>query len=716
MRYLAWVLLLGLATLVIPEAIHAQGPSELVVLHTDLSDERSAEEGMIVRAYFTLRKADGSPILKEQIDLTDVGTIELLGENRTARAVVDEPDVPIKIVVLLDSSGSMIPNIGVARAAAQKALGVAPERAQIFIYHFSALEINQSLGSRESFSENRELWQREIDAWRPKDNAVTCLYNATYQAVQLLAEAARPEERRAVIVFTDGVDETLSGEQCSERGPENTILKAQEFNVPIYSIGLCESNSCGQIDVGGLERLSRRTNGNPVTGRIDELEARFAEIMAILDSQWMARATVFPRKGDNRATLTINPEGKDPPILGDFNIRSLTDYFPPPVFEPSATYQEEADSYLINLNASNLQSVSSLQITIFNVQGGTVVEEVPVPLAGVQSPITLSAAQLQAEQDYCFQVRATNQAGEAIRLSDDLVERGHDPMVLGESCVSYMPKLGFTIDAITPRWADNKLDIQLNVLGGGRRQLIFNGTIVHKSGSKIIDISRAVPDQDLVIRIDLPDDLRDAGEKDEFLVRLRTEAGGQTLEHERSFTITDAPARPNLILPIGLGFLFVAAVVVVVGLIYQSRLSRPQALPAPRQYSDLTGPLIEPPPKGRPKIGGRDPAAAGPRLRIKVVQTPDPTQKQVMTVSAFPFLIGRGERDTQLPIPGDNGMSRHHVQISLSGGELTLTDLKSLNGTFIEEKRLVANQPMPIKGQTRVRLGPHTIIEIEPLK
>ena len=43
----------------------------------------------------------------------------------------------------------------------------------------------------------------------------TCLYDAAYQAVEMASTT--PPGRRAVVLFTDGKDETASGEQCSFR-------------------------------------------------------------------------------------------------------------------------------------------------------------------------------------------------------------------------------------------------------------------------------------------------------------------------------------------------------------------------------------------------------------------------------------------------------------------------------------------------------------------
>jgi hypothetical protein len=51
------------------------------------------------------------------------------------------------------------------------------------------------------------------------------------------------------------------------------------------------------------------------------------------------------------------------------------------------------------------------------------------------------------------------------------------------------------------------------------------------------------------------------------------------------------------------------------------------------------------------------------------------------------------------------GVSREHAAISQSGHTLMLTDLGSTNGTFLNEQRLVPNQPRILRDGDMIRLG-----------
>lgn len=706
MRYA--ILLLLLLTIASAGPLHAQSApdAEVVVVHTTVT-EQAAEDGLILRAYFTLRDSSGATVLEDAVDLDANGTITLLSDNRNAQVQIEEPDGPIKIVLLLDASGSMSNSIAIAREAAIKALESVPPNAQLFVYQFTTLDVNESIGSPASFSARPDLWAGEVAAWSSQPNASTCLNNAAFRAVQLLAETARPEDRRAVILFTDGKDELAGGERCSQREIDNAVLSANEHDIPIYTVGLCESLSCNSINEGVLADIARRTNGTAVTGELDEVEDRFQEIMDTLNSQWMARVTLYPRRGPNPAVLTVNTRDGQTALLGNFSFESDLDYFPPPTFTPMVEYREAEDLFVLNLRAADTGAIRTASIDILDTERGTIVETVPLAIERLDEPVTIPATALLAEREYCFQIRAANATGESLERGREEVERGGDPSVLGERCVVYEPRLTFVIDAITPRWDSEKLDIQLDLRGVGQRQPVFDGTIVGSTGAKVVDITGVVPNADQVIRIDLPAPLRRAGERDEFIVQLRTEAGGTVLEDDRSFSVI-APSEPSVVLPVAFGILFVLALGATVWIWYRMQEGKPQPLPEPRVYNDLTTAHA---PAGATTTGPR--STLPPRIDIAITKTPDPTQKRTKTVSDFPFVIGRGERETQLTIHGDQGISRQHLQISVTGGQFTITDISS-NGTFIGDRRLTQNEPEPITTRTQVRLGKNTIIELNP--
>lgn len=51
------------------------------------------------------------------------------------------------------------------------------------------------------------------------------------------------------------------------------------------------------------------------------------------------------------------------------------------------------------------------------------------------------------------------------------------------------------------------------------------------------------------------------------------------------------------------------------------------------------------------------------------------------------------------------GVSRHHAKMNVTSGGFTLEDLGSANGTWLNENRLAAGKPRPLKGGDQIRFG-----------
>ncbi|MBN1483168.1 MAG: FHA domain-containing protein [Chloroflexia bacterium] len=77
------------------------------------------------------------------------------------------------------------------------------------------------------------------------------------------------------------------------------------------------------------------------------------------------------------------------------------------------------------------------------------------------------------------------------------------------------------------------------------------------------------------------------------------------------------------------------------------------------------------------------------------------------------ILIGRGDAAggifPEVDLTQDNGymagVSRRHARIIRRGDEFYLEDLESMNGTFLNRKRLPPHTPTPFEGGDEIRLG-----------
>lgn len=58
-----------------------------------------------------------------------------------------------------------------------------------------------------------------------------------------------------------------------------------------------------------------------------------------------------------------------------------------------------------------------------------------------------------------------------------------------------------------------------------------------------------------------------------------------------------------------------------------------------------------------------------------------------------------------MTITGDRQISREHASINLKDGQYTVTDLRSSNGTYLDDVRLNVNEEAPLYPDALIRLG-----------
>ncbi len=80
-------------------------------------------------------------------------------------------------------------------------------------------------------------------------------------------------------------------------------------------------------------------------------------------------------------------------------------------------------------------------------------------------------------------------------------------------------------------------------------------------------------------------------------------------------------------------------------------------------------------------------AAAVPRGRLVVVDSPALPAGDVLTVDSLPLTFGRGG-DNAVALDGDDFASARHAQVEARGDGLWVEDLGSTNGTFVNGARV----------------------------
>jgi predicted Zn finger-like uncharacterized protein len=94
----------------------------------------------------------------------------------------------------------------------------------------------------------------------------------------------------------------------------------------------------------------------------------------------------------------------------------------------------------------------------------------------------------------------------------------------------------------------------------------------------------------------------------------------------------------------------------------------------------------------------------GMKLSIAVLQGPD--SGALFPIEKSSITIGRAQADIVL---NDPEVSRTHARIEVKEKEVLLKDLKSTNGTYVNEQRVLE---LPIEDKTEFRMGSTTLMLI----
>jgi VWFA-related protein len=310
------VLLLVCSVLILPVA--AQQDARISVNYAEVASESSTSQS--VNIFYTLFNEQDKAIPNPG---QTTAQLVLNGQTFTA-SKVGKPTTPFYIVLVLDNSNSMKSNAPKLREAALAAIRSAPDGTNIGILRF-----NHQIEPPSGFDTDKGLLNNIIGSLtNDQFTGGTCLYDATFAAVDALKIA--PAGRRAVILFTDGVDEDQFGNKPCSQATEDTVIKnAQDSqNTPIYTIGLTGSS---ETDFNSLKNMADRTGGLASAGSVNELAFVFQEVINTLASQQQATfdSICLPNGSYSGAiTVTISqPSTNASGVVGNINL--TTDCFLP---------------------------------------------------------------------------------------------------------------------------------------------------------------------------------------------------------------------------------------------------------------------------------------------------------------------------------------------------------------------------------------------------
>jgi Ca-activated chloride channel family protein len=227
-----------------------------------------------VALYVTVMDADKRlvpDLIEEDFEVYDNGKLQTVTS-------FDNKPLPITVVVMLDSSGSMTLALDLVKSAAEQFLLRMMPEDQGMVGAFN----DKIQFAQDGFTNSRDELVRSLknlDFGYP-----TRLYDAVNMS---MAQLKGIPGRRVVLVFTDGDD------NASKVGAGDVTDRARTEEVMIYSIGLQNDYFDGQRRVRsqpdrGLKNLSSETGGGFfLLKKTDELGPTFTRVAQELHSQYV---------------------------------------------------------------------------------------------------------------------------------------------------------------------------------------------------------------------------------------------------------------------------------------------------------------------------------------------------------------------------------------------------------------------------------------------
>jgi VWFA-related protein len=242
----------------------------------------------LVRVFVTVTDGEGrlvTDLRREDFSVRDNGRLRPID-------VFDDTPVPIRLVTMLDVSGSMARDVEVLRKAADELFQrlSADDLARV---GFFGNRIRIASGFTRDVTTLRSTLPEPGDA-----GGLTPLWLATDTALRSFPESSGGH-RRVILIMSDGKDS--SGAYLEKLTADDIVARAQQADVMIYGIGLPNRisnrattpgsfrSSLDDNKVGAdLARVAGETGGGYAElGPRDDLSAEFSRVMRELHSQYL---------------------------------------------------------------------------------------------------------------------------------------------------------------------------------------------------------------------------------------------------------------------------------------------------------------------------------------------------------------------------------------------------------------------------------------------
>lgn len=651
--------------------------------------------GLSLELVFTLLDADEQVMIGADID---TATVEL--SNGSYPAVVQKLETPWSIVILMDSSATMANYQASAafktvRTTAADSIEKAPRDSS-----FAVLRFDDRAPTALDFTTETDKVKNALRRLQATVGGSSCLNNAAYEAVNKLSGASG---RRAVIIFS------ASADNCAQRTAQDVVALAKQNHIQIYSIGLKGFS----ISEQELEALSNPTGGLASTREESDLGFAFGNVMAVLNHQWEAKATLYPPAGQQTAQLKVTL--KDTSVLTSAPVpfESTQDYPRPPEIRLKGEVQSTNDGLIFNLDIVSADKIKQLDISVISKKTGLAVNSQTI--AQITETNKISVDNLVNGEEYQLVVTAVDENRQ--KLSETQAEFKYEPP---------QPELTVTkVEQPTLDTPEFVISVESKNLEGAVKYELW---LAQESGNTPVNgTAQTIPvGEPLMIPVT---DLASG----EYQVVVRAlDSNNKALAEGRSEKLTyQSPSALDLFLkwiqksPFGIaGITLVCclAFIVLIGIVWlivPKPAAQPKAveLVLPEKSRRPPPPVLDsslPEAPERPAERPRPPQPAVksglPKAWLTGYSPADVRVVADMTES--PFTIGRNEgNDFVIPVDNTRGVSSEHATITFVNGCFYIQDDKSSNGTSVNDKKIPRGSPTPLEDGAIIGLGPKVKIQ-----
>lgn len=267
----------------------------------------------LVNVFVNVTDANGAPV-----GGLDKQNFLLFEDGRPQEIKVFErqSDLPLNIVLAIDTSGSV-----------RKDMGVELDAAHHFVHSFlrpidqlDLMEFSDDVREIVGFTSNLGRIDRGLNDIR--GGAATALYSAVY----LAAESLAPYSGRKVLVLISDGGNTVKGTTY-----DMALEQAVRDEAAVYSIIDVPIAASAGRDLAGehaMITLSQETGGKYYYADSSSLDQAFEKVSEDLRTQYLL--AYYPKPSTNSGFRSISVRLNDVPQGSDYTVRNRTGYYPSP--------------------------------------------------------------------------------------------------------------------------------------------------------------------------------------------------------------------------------------------------------------------------------------------------------------------------------------------------------------------------------------------------